>query len=153
MAGSLGGFRPPILTLLANYDTHPEAFAYDWRTRFGMSAQEAFDGGMSWREAWHLAQILFKDPTSWVCAAVNEWESPRSPEWFLAADLYDLTMAANSKRKAKPYPRPGAKKPVAKKLGKTALPRAEALRILNDRSPARKPGRQRGPDGRFIKTT
>lgn len=65
---------------------------------------------MSWDEGFDLAQALMADPTSHLRAAKLGWAYPWSHEARALADLYDLTLAANSdrkkRRKAKPYPRP-----------------------------------------------
>ena len=69
---------------------------------------------MTWGEAVSLTSTLCQDPTSWVAASVGQWDHPRSWEWFLLADMYDLThqiawRSAGSKGgRPKPYPRPGA---------------------------------------------
>lgn len=64
---------------------------------------------MEWAEAIGLVGVLLQDPSSWLQAAVAGWETPRSAEWFVLADLFDLTHAANSKRRPKPMPRPFGK--------------------------------------------
>lgn len=82
---------------------------------------------MSWGEAWRLTQILVRDPASQVCAAVQGWDSPRSREWFLIADLFDLTHSVNSKRRPERYPRPGD---VPKHFGKTNLSNEQVFAVL-----------------------
>lgn len=100
------GFCPPILTLVRAAREHRAAFAYDWRTRFGVP----FDPptSMTYAESWHLMLALAVDPSSHVGAALAGWDHPVSREWLVTADLYDAFIAANSKkgRKPKPYPRP-----------------------------------------------
>ena len=75
-----------------------------------MSLECLFDGRMSWREAWLLANELACDPSSRVAAAVNGWRYPFTHEAKILADLYDLTITANTDKKKrgriKPYPRP-----------------------------------------------
>jgi hypothetical protein len=69
---------------------------------------------MSWDEAWHLMQGLLTDPTSRLAAAHAGWEHPMSREAMVLADLWDLTVAANTDSKkrgrAKTYPRPFKRK-------------------------------------------
>lgn len=68
------------------------------------------DGTLAWRESWMLLTQLLNDSTSHTFAAVAGWRYPFSPEARALADLYDLTVAANTEKKkrkrAKPYPRP-----------------------------------------------
>lgn len=107
---------------------------------------------MSWREAWNLTGILVKDSSSQVGAALAGWSAPRTTEWLLLADLYDLQHASKAKRAPKPYPRP-TDKPNTRKVGKTSLPRAEAIRLLSRVSPTRSVGPARDARGRFTKPT
>jgi len=59
----------------------------------------------SWGEARRLVEQLATDPSSHLCASVNEWAHPLSREAALLVDLFDLTAAAHSgKRKPKPHP-------------------------------------------------
>ncbi len=67
---------------------------------------------MSWGEAYRLTVILTADPSTALAAAVNEWDAPRSREWFVLADLFDLThqiawaQGGGKGGKPKPYLRP-----------------------------------------------
>jgi hypothetical protein len=61
---------------------------------------------MSWGEAVHLLSALARDPSSHVAAAIAGWQHPLSREALVLADLLDLTAAAHSSKKPKPYPRP-----------------------------------------------
>lgn len=99
-----GGSRA-LVDLIAR---HRGALAYDWRTRFGLPLEAIFDGRMTWSEAWDLANQLSVDPTSRLCAALNDWAHPLSHEARTLADLYDLTLSAHKRKGArvKPYPRP-----------------------------------------------
>lgn len=89
---------------------HRTAFAYDWRTRFGLPLSALYDGRMTWAEAWDLTAALGDDPTSHVGAALAGWQHPFSHEALILADLYDLTLSANTDRakraRIRPYPRP-----------------------------------------------
>lgn len=106
---------------------------------------------MSFREAWNLVGILASDPSSQIGAAMAGWDGPKSAEWLILADLYDLQHMSKAKRNPKPYPRPKSKKAPTKRVGKTQLATADAIKLLQSISPLRKAGPYRGPDGRFAK--
>lgn len=57
-------------------------------------------------EAFLLVQSLMSDPSSWLYAALVDWDYPVSREWLILADHFDLTHSAHSKRRPKPHPRP-----------------------------------------------
>jgi hypothetical protein len=67
----------------------------------------AFEVGSSvrWDEAVHLARSLFKDPSSWVFAAVSGWDRPLHPLEPILSDTYDVTNQKFVKQRVKPYPR------------------------------------------------
>lgn len=107
--------RPPgkIRAVLRLLEDHPAEITYDWRERFGLGAAAIFDGRVSWEEAWMLTRQLLADPTSRLAAAHAGWDHPMSREAMLLADLWDLTVAANTDKKKgrpKPYPRPFKRK-------------------------------------------
>lgn len=106
---------------------------------------------MSWREAWNLTGILANDSSSQVGGAMAGWDSPKSAEWLLLADLYDLQHTSKAKRKPNPYPRPKPKKAPSKQLGKTQMPMADAIKLLQSVSPTRTTGPVRDSRGRFAK--
>lgn len=112
---------------------------------------------MSWREAWNLVGVLARDSSSQVGAAMAGWEAPRSAEWLILADLYDLQHQSKAKRTPKPYPRPKVKKMAKKAPGSKPVGDArDTLRRLAGGAfnPAPAPalkGPLRGPDGRFAK--
>jgi len=91
-------------------DEHRAAFAYDWRTRFGLPLAALRDGRMTLVEANDLTQELLSDPSSHVAAAVGGLKHPFSQESFILADLFDLMQYTNADPKkrssVKPYPRP-----------------------------------------------
>lgn len=64
---------------------------------------------MTWGEAVRLARVLAGDPSSHVATALADIDAPRSREWLLLADTFDLLHTANAKRRPPPYPRPGDK--------------------------------------------
>lgn len=84
---------------------------------------------MPFGEALRLTQLLERDPSSMVCAALNDWDYPVSREALTLMDLFDLTHAANSSKQPKPYPRP-YRDPNSKRRGRTDKSRAEVLAIL-----------------------
>lgn len=104
--GGAGGIRE-LVELIGE---HPDEFAYDWRTRFGMPLAAVFDGRMSWQEARSLTRALAADPSSRVGAAVQGWEYPLAPEARVLMDTFDVLTSANTPKKdrakLKPYPRP-----------------------------------------------
>jgi len=84
---------------------------------------------MTWGEAVRLTSVLLVDPTSQVAAARNDWTAPRSPEWFVLADLFDLTHRSLAKN-PKPYPRPQPEHRPTRRGG-TNLSRSQVLAVLN----------------------
>lgn len=111
-----------MIQLLDLLEEHREAFDYDWRTRFGLSA-DVIGEEMDWREACSLTRALIADGTSRVGAAVAGWRYPWTPEAWILADLWDLIAAVHTdrRRRPKPYPRP-TDEMHKKKFGRTALP-------------------------------
>lgn len=122
MAGARRSDPGGIRQLLELIEEHREAFDYDWRTRFGLSADVIGTDEMSWREAWSLTRTLISDGTSQLGAAVAGWRRPWSPEAWILADIFDLLVAVNTGRgrRPKPYPRPNAPQP--SRIGRTNLP-------------------------------
>lgn len=93
-----------------------------------------FDGRMSWREAWWHTNTLATDVTSHVCAALNGWRYPFSHEAKVLADLYDLTLSANTDKKKrgrlKPYPRPWKTKGKGQRSTKPSVDQATVRAAL-----------------------
>lgn len=85
---------------------------------------------MSYGEALRLTGILLRDPSSQVAAAREGWDGPRSREWFVLADLFDLTYRAHVKDPP-PYPRPGGRQHDGIRRGKTNMTRAAVIAVLN----------------------
>lgn len=94
-----------IFRLLEIRDNHPGEFAYDFRSRFNLSAWE-IGKTVSYLEAIYLVSILVKEPSSRLQAALNKWKYPVSQEWIAITHLFDLFAMANSKKKPKPHPTP-----------------------------------------------
>jgi len=105
---------------------HRAAFEYDWRNRFHLPLTVVGDT-MSYGEAGRLASLLGRDPSSQVAAAREGWPAPHTREWFLLADLFDLTHHGLA-RHPKPYPRPQR---AGQRMGRTTLDRRKVLAILN----------------------
>jgi len=87
-------------------------------------------------EAIRLMPMLSADPTSWLCAALNDWEYPISREAILLADLFDLDhkVAAGPKKHPKPHPvRPWRKKK-QERYGNTGGRTREQIVELLDRA-------------------
>ncbi len=123
-----------ILRLLEIHEAHPAEFAYDFRSRFGLSFDD-IGTEISWLDAVYLVSILMRDPESWLQAAQNEWKYPVSREHQVLTNLYDLTARVNAKSKPKPYPVPW---PVdgTKRLGsKRKQNREDVLRLLDKMNP------------------
>lgn len=145
-----------LLSLLDLIGEHEQAFAYDWRSRFGLPLASVFDGSMAWHESWDLSRALIADPSSRVYAAVAGWPYPMSRQEQILADAFDLTAAINSgKRSPKPYPRPWHERP--EKYGSTGGRTREEIEAIlaAKRGPVAKQdalGRWHDPStGRFVK--
>lgn len=84
---------------------------------------------MTWGEAWSLTNALAADPESRVHAALAGWDHPRSFEWFMLADLWDLLARINTPKgkKAATYPRPGDK---GKRVAKPGLSQEQVYAAL-----------------------
>ncbi|MGL5910664.1 MAG: hypothetical protein ACRCZP_11725 [Phycicoccus sp.] len=109
-------------------DGHADAFAYDWRTRFGVAIEDVGGPVMAWGEALRLTRVLMTDPSSQVATSVAQITGTRSREWLLLADIFDLLHTVNARRRTRPYPRPGDR---PRRVGNTGnRTREEVLAIL-----------------------
>jgi hypothetical protein len=72
--------------------------------------------------------MLQDNPQSRLSASVNGWSFPVSFEWMALAELIDITVQANSKRKQRPFPRPWNRG--EKKIGRTNLARDRVIDLL-----------------------
>ena len=124
-----------ILKLRELIEEHPAEFAYDFRSRFGLSYQDIGDK-VSYLEAILLVSILLKDTSSWLQSVLSGWDYPVSREWIVAAHSYDLQALAHSGRgkKPKPYPNPFPSKERIR-VGKTNLTNAEVRALLAKMNP------------------
>ena len=128
-----------IFKLRELIEEHPGEIAYDFRSKFGISF-EAIGNEVSWLEAICLASVLFRDPTSWLQARVNNWDYPVSREWMVQTHTYDLHAQVNSKNKPKPYPTPWLNAN-SKRLGsKTPQSRQDVLAKLEHMNPKENDG-------------
>ena len=100
VAGASRGDLPGSLTLLDLIEEHRSAFAYDWRTRFGLSVSSVGDA-MTFGEAWLLTLELVRDPSSHVAAAVGGLTFPVSQEWLAIKVLVDNYVASKTQKRAK----------------------------------------------------
>lgn len=87
---------------------YPAEIQYEWQTRFGLSISSLTDGTMGWDEAYDLLNVIATDTGSVLRARMAGWDYPFSTDSRILADLYDVTLAANSKRRSKKknWPRP-----------------------------------------------
>ncbi len=99
MAGAHSG--PKRFWLHSVISEHEAELVYDLR-KLGINPSKVdFD------ELVLLVDVLLRDPTSWLHAAVAGWKHPISYEWTVNVATYDLLAQVHSgKRKPKPYPRP-----------------------------------------------
>jgi hypothetical protein len=68
---------------------------------------------MTWGETLRLVQLLRKDTTSQVAAALEGWDFPIDRAALVAMDTFDLTLMANSdSKKGRPKPHPGRPMPM-----------------------------------------
>ena len=59
---------------------------------------------MPWDEAIRLTQLLRRDPSSWVAAALEGWDFPISREAAATLDLFDLEhIKGAGKKRPKPH--------------------------------------------------
>ena len=86
---------------------------------------------MGWPEAVSLARILRSDWSSWLGAKVAGLDRPWPPEAWILANLYDLTAAANTRRRPRSHPRPSDPKP--KRIGRATLPQRRIRAELDKR--------------------
>jgi len=99
----------------------------DFRTIYHTSWEDV-GCAVPYREAVHLVRELQNNPTSRLSAAINGWTFPVTYEWMALAELIDLTVQANSKRKQRPFPRPWGRG--EKKIGRTSLSRERVIELL-----------------------
>lgn len=99
----------------------------DFRAIYHVS-WDSLGGELSYWEAIHLVRELQNNPQSKLGAAIQGWAFPVSFEWMALAELLDVTVQANSKRKPKPFPRPWGKG--EKRIGRTKLSRDRVIELL-----------------------
>lgn len=118
-----------IVWLLKLGAEHPSAVRADFRSRYGLSFEEA-GRSYSWHEAIYLIQALLNDTTSLLQASFRGWKYPVSREWMMLSELYDLTVKINSRGgKSKPVPRPWPD-PNKKRVGDAKHSREAILKNL-----------------------
>lgn len=129
------------MTLLDLIEEHRSAFAYDWRTRFGLS-HSAIGEAMSFGEAWMLTLELVRDPSSHVAASVNGMQFPVTREWLAVRAMVDNFVAVKTQKRPRlsllpdPFAAPPKKwgTPMAREDLRTILDAQRALPAVD--SPA-----------------
>lgn len=120
-------FRGGILSLVQTINEYDRALEYDLMTRTGRTLSEYIDMGAAGMVAL-LSFINYLPIDSRLRQAmdpqdeVGEWSTTKKTNIILA-DLFDVFVAANTRRghKAKQYPRPKQKR----KIGSGAVPISE----------------------------
>lgn len=120
-------FRGGILSLVQTINEYDRALEYDLMTRTGRTLSEYIDMGAAGMVAL-LSFINYLPMDSRLRQAmdpqdeVGEWSTTKKTNIILA-DLFDVFVAANTRRghKAKQYPRPKQKR----KIGRDAVPISE----------------------------
>lgn len=120
-------FRGGILSLVQTINEYDRALEYDLMTRTGRTLSEYIDMGAAGMVAL-LSFINYLPTDSRLRQAmdpqdeVGEWSTTKKTNIILA-DLFDVFVAANTRRghKAKQYPRPKQKR----KIGSGAVPISE----------------------------
>lgn len=128
------GWREPggIAALVELIDAHRGAIEYDWRVRFHLPLSVVGES-MTYGEAFRLLQVLLRDTSAAITAAVAGWESPVSQESLLLMDLFDLRHSIAISKKAPPHPG----RPQPKRGTVAGRPATEVLAILRpDKPPA-----------------
>lgn len=125
-----------IVRVLELAEAHPAEIRADFRTQYNCSFDDV-GTSITWIEAIYLVSVLMRNPQSWLQAAHNGWKHPVDNNWMLLAELFDLTMRANSKNKPKPLPRPWPDQN-SERVGKTTHSRESILRNLERMNPKEK---------------
>ena len=120
-------FRGGILSLVQTINEYDRPLEYDLMTRTGRTLSEYIDMGAAGMVAL-LSFINYLPMDSQLRQAmdpqdeVGEWSTTKKTNMILA-DLFDVFVAANTRRghKAKQYPRPKQKR----KIGSGAIPISE----------------------------
>lgn len=123
-----------ILWLLEVAESHPQEIYADFRSLYNISFEDV-GKTISWKEAIYLTSILLINPESWLQKAKNGWKHPASYEWMMLADLIDVTIRANSKKKTKPVQRPWPDPNQSKIGGNKKQSRADVLKKLKRMNP------------------
>lgn len=131
-----GCARGGILRVLDLAEAHPAEIRADFRTHFHCSFDDV-GTSVPWIEAIYLVSMLMRNPQSWLQAAHNGWKHPVDHNWMILAELFDLTLRANSKTKPKPMPRPWPDQN-SERVGKPVHSRDAILRNLERMNPKEK---------------
>lgn len=125
-----------IIRVLELAEEFPAEIRADFRTHYHCSFDDV-GGSITWLETIYLVSMLMRNSQSWLQAAKNEWKFPVDTNYQVLAELFDLTLRANSKTKPKPMPRPWPD-PDTKRIGKTIHSRESILKNLERMNPKEK---------------
>ena len=126
-----------ILSLAKFVIEHRKAVEYDLLTRTGYQIED-IGGALSWSALSSFVSFLGTDSAlARDMGRSTGWEETLKTNAMLA-DLYDLIQVLNanicrSRKKIKPYPRPGKEAEDTKRIGKQAMPHAELRNWINQR--------------------
>lgn len=111
-----------MISLVRLIEKHGRALEFDLMTRTGRTLNEYMAMGAAGKVAL-LSFIRHLPPDAALCRELH----PEDETWMwttatktnaILADLFDVFVSANSKKKQKPYPRPTKKE----KIGRGAIP-------------------------------
>lgn len=89
---------------------------------------------MPWGEAVRMTRLLASDPSSYIAAALNDWDRPVSTEALALYDVFDLLHQVNSRKRPRPHPgRPLTRRRAKPTLSQTAV--VAALRMAGHTGP------------------
>lgn len=94
--------RPKSSDLLVLIEHHTAALEYDFRTRFGLPVSALFNGGVTWREGWNLAQELLMDMSSHVYASVAGWRYAPPDVERMGLELFEAWMNTQRRKGSVP---------------------------------------------------
>lgn len=121
--------RPKSQDLLVLIEHHLDALEYDFRTRLGLPVRALFDGRMTWREGWALAQGFLADLSSRTYASVRGWRYAPSEFERVGLELFEAWMNTQRKKGSVPI--------VLKRPWEQRLPGASTSELVDENDPER----------------